>query len=219
MDLLEKIEIEPKKKADSTIIWLHGLGANGADFEPIVKELNLPLTNSTRFIFPTAPKIPVTINNKFLMSAWYDILEVVNDRKINEGQLVESAGQIHLLIDEEINRGINSKNIIIAGFSQGGAVALHAALTYPKSLSGILAMSTYFATAEIIKIAPENKNLPIQFFHGKHDVVIPEIQAKISVEKLITLGLNPKYKVFSMDHSVCLEEIADISDWLQDRIK
>jgi phospholipase/carboxylesterase len=198
---------------------LHGLGANGADFEPIVKELNLPLTNSTRFIFPTAPKIPVTINNKFLMSAWYDILEVVNDRKINEGQLVESAGQIHLLIDEEINRGINSKNIIIAGFSQGGAVALHAALTYPKSLSGILAMSTYFATAEIIKIAPENKNLPIQFFHGKHDVVIPEIQAKISVEKLITLGLNPKYKVFSMDHSVCLEEIADISDWLQDRIK
>ncbi len=219
MEFLDKIEVEPKKIANSTVICLHGLGANGADFKPMISELKLPKTSQIRFILPSAPKIPVTINGGLFMPAWYDIQEMSLERKINEAQLQKSAASIHALINKELKRGIDSKNIIIAGFSQGGAVALHAGLTYPKRLSGILAMSTYFATAKSINIALANKDLPIQFFHGIYDSVIPETQAKNSVKSLLNLGLSPKYQSFSMDHSLCLEEISAISEWIQSLIK
>ena len=218
MNFFDKIEVEPSKKANSTVIWLHGLGADGSDFEPIIAELKLPSAHQIRFIFPEAPKIPVSVNGGILMPAWYDILEMTSVRKINESQLISSANKIHSLIDRELERGIDSENIIIAGFSQGGAVALQAGLTYPKSLSGILAMSSYFAATESIDIARANQSLPIQFFHGIYDTVISEDQVKSSLKKLVDLGLKPEYKSYLMDHSVCLEEISDISKSIQEKV-
>ena len=215
MSLLPYIEVEPKNKANSTVIWLHGLGASGHDFEAIIPELHLPTNHRIRFIFPHAPAIPVTINSGCVMPAWYDILEMALKRKIDEKQLKQSAHTIHAFIDREVARGIDSKKIIIAGFSQGGAVGIHAGLTYPRRLAGILAMSTYFATAKSIKIAPSNQNLPIQLFHGVYDAVVPEIHGRESVKALLNLGFNPYYETFSMEHSICTEEITAISEWIQ----
>jgi phospholipase/carboxylesterase len=215
MDLLPHIEIEPATTANASIIWLHGLGANGHDFEPIVPELNLPESMAVRFIFPHAPEIPVTINGGYIMPAWYDILEMSIERKVDKEQLVQSARAIQAFIDREIERGIASERIIVAGFSQGGAVGFHAALTYPKPLAGLLALSTYFATFDSIDLAPANKTLPIQIFHGTHDQVVPEIHGKNSVKFLTALGFKPGYQTFSMEHAVCLEEINAISEWIQ----
>jgi len=219
MDLLPHIEIEPTKEsgatANASIIWLHGLGANGHDFEPIVPELNLPDSMAVRFIFPHAPEIPVTINSGYVMPAWYDILEMSIERKVDKHQLVQSAQAIQALIDREIERGIASERIIIAGFSQGGAVGFHAALTYPKPLAGLLALSTYFATVDSIDISPANSNLPIQIFHGTHDQVVPEIHGQNSVRFLTALGFKPDYQTYPMEHAVCLEEINAISQWIQ----
>lgn len=219
MDLLPHIEIEPTKEsgatANASIIWLHGLGANGHDFEPIVPELNLPDSMAVRFIFPHAPEIPVTINGGYVMPAWYDILEMSIERKVDKHQLVQSAQAIQALIDREIERGIASERIIIAGFSQGGAVGFHAALTYPKPLAGLLALSTYFATVDSIDISPANSNLPIQIFHGTHDQVVPEIHGQNSVRFLTALGFKPDYQTYPMEHAVCLEEINAISQWIQ----
>jgi len=215
MSLLSCIEVEPKNKANSTVIWLHGLGASGHDFEAVIPELNLPANNRIRFIFPHAPAIPVTINSGFIMPAWYDILEITFERKIDEKQLKQSANAVHALIDREVARGIDSKKIIIAGFSQGGAVGIHAGLTYPKRIAGVLAMSTYFATAKSIKINPANQNLPIQLFHGIYDAVVPEAHGAESVKALLNLGFNPCYETFSMEHSICAEEITATSEWIQ----
>ena len=215
MDLLPHIEIEPATTANASIIWLHGLGANGHDFEPIVPELNLPESMAVRFIFPHAPEIPVTINGGFVMPAWYDILEMSIERKVDKEQLVQSAQAIQAFINREIERGITSERIIVAGFSQGGAVGFHAALTYPKPLAGLLALSTYFATVDSIDIAPANNQLPIQIFHGTHDQVVPEIHGQNSVKFLTALGFKPGYQTFPMEHAVCLEEINAISKWIQ----
>lgn len=215
MDLLPHIEIEPATTAKASVIWLHGLGANGHDFEPIIPELNLPDSMAIRFIFPHAPEIPVTINGGHIMPAWYDILEMSIDRKVDQQQLVASAQAIQALIDREIARGISSKKIIIAGFSQGGAVGFHAALTYPKSLAGLLALSTYFATVDSINIAPANQSLPIQIFHGSLDDVVPEIHGQNSVKFLTALGFKPDYQTYPMEHTVCPEEIEAISSWIQ----
>ncbi len=215
MNLLSCIEIEPELPAKATIIWLHGLGANGHDFEPIVPELHLPKELAIRFVFPNAPEIPVTINGGYIMPAWYDILEMEIDRTVDETQLRQSAEAIHALINREIDRGIDSQHIIIAGFSQGGAVGFHAALTYPKPLAGLLALSTYFATATSIEVHPENQHLPIQIFHGTRDAVVPESLGQNSVKHLTTMGFKPGYQTFPMEHAVCMEEIEAISTWLQ----
>ena len=181
MKLLPAIEVEPKTNADASIIWLHGLGANGHDFEPIVPELQLPDDMAIRFIFPHAPEIPVTINGGYIMPAWYDILEMSIDRKVDEQQLRESATAVQALIDRELERGIDSNRIIIAGFSQGGAVGIHSALTYPKPLAGLLVLSSYFATVNSIEENPANQQLSIQIFHGTQDPVVPEVHGQNSV--------------------------------------
>lgn len=218
MSLLPCVEIEPRSRADATVIWLHGLGADGHDFEPIVPELRLPESAAVRFIFPHAPSIPVTINGGYVMPAWYDILEMDIERKIDERQILASADAIRAFIDREVERGIDSRRIILAGFSQGGAVAYQVALTYPKRLGGLLALSTYFATRETIVPDDANRDLPIQVCHGSLDPVVPEILGRQSVERLQSLGYPASYKTYPMEHSVSPQEVTDIAAWLKARL-
>lgn len=215
MNYLPCVEVEPSNTANAAVIWLHGLGADGHDFEPIVPELRLPAEAAIRFVFPHAPSMPVTINNGYIMPAWYDILDINIDRKVDEAQLLKSAAAVQALIDREIERGIDSRRIVVAGFSQGGAVGYQAALTYRKPLAGLLAMSTYFATQSSIEINPANQHLPIEIYHGTHDPVVPELLGQQSVQQLSMMGLTPNYHTFPMEHSVCLEQIHAISAWLQ----
>ena len=215
MSLLPRIEIDPKSPADASIIWLHGLGADGHDFEPIVPELGLPADAAVRFIFPHAPAIPVTINAGYVMPAWYDILDISIDRKVDVAQLMNSADAIRKLIDREVERGVESTRIVVAGFSQGGAVAIQTALTYPRQLAGLLGLSTYFATAESIQPHPVNAGLPVKICHGSADPMVPEFIGRKGVEKLRELGYNTEYQTYPIEHSVCMEEIADIAVWLR----
>lgn len=216
MPLLPCIELEPQKPASASIIWLHGLGADGHDFEPIAKELDLPDSPAIRFLFPHAPSLPVTINNGMLMPAWYDILGMAIDDKIDLAGIKASAEKINKLIDREIKRGIKSQHIIIAGFSQGGAVAYECALSYPQQLGGLLALSTYFATHKTIHLSPANKSIPIQICHGTADPIVAELLGQRAVKRLRAKGYRSDYKTYPMQHNVCEEEIADISTWLQE---
>jgi phospholipase/carboxylesterase len=216
MPLLPAIERETNSNPNSTVIWLHGLGADGNDFAPLVPELNLPADLSVRFIFPHAPTMPVTVNGGFIMPAWYDVLEMTIDRRVDIAGLMASAEAINSFISREIERGINSKRIIIAGFSQGGAVAYQVALSHPRPLGGLLAMSTYFATAGIIEYSEINKTIPITIQHGEFDPVVPEQLGREAVTQLTKNGYTASYRNYPMEHSVCPEQIGDISKWLQD---
>jgi phospholipase/carboxylesterase len=215
MSFLPCIDIEPKTPATATVILLHGLGADGNDFVPIVSEMRLPSSMAVRFIFPSAPSIPVTINGGYVMPAWYDITELNIDRKIDTTQLIDAAEQIRRLIDREIDRGIPSNRIVLAGFSQGGAVSYQTALTYMQPLAGLLCMSTYFATRDTITPNSANKNLPIFICHGSRDPMVPERLGLEAREKLVAMGYSVEYKSYPVEHSVCPEEIADMSQWLQ----
>ena len=217
-DLLPHLEINPKTPTTATVIWLHGLGADGNDFAPLVPELKLPSSMAVRFIFPHAPAIPVTINGGYIMPAWYDILAMNLEREIDEAQLLVSSHAISALIDREIERGIDSRRIIIAGFSQGGAVAYHAALSYPKPLGGLMALSSYFATHKTLVPNAANATLAIAIFHGVYDSVVSETLGGQALQVLRRQGFSPVYKSYLMEHEVCMEEVADISQWLQARL-
>ena len=218
MSLLPAIEIEAPRHTpvNAAIIWLHGLGADGSDFAAIVPQLELAESYGIRFVFPHAPAIPVSINNGYVMPAWYDIFSLdLDKRDFSDEQLKESAEKIQALIDREIERGIDSRRIIVAGFSQGGAVAYHAALSYAEPLGGILALSTWFATANRFRINPANQKIPILIGHGTRDAVVPEILGQRSQSALQSLGLNPVYRSYPMEHSVCPAQIQDISAWFR----
>lgn len=217
MEYLRAVEMDWPEGAEITasVIWLHGLGADGNDFAPIVPQLGLSPSTGVRFIFPHAPSIPVTINNGFVMPAWYDIKQLDVDRHVDDSQLRQSAKWVHDLIEREIERGIAPERIIIAGFSQGGAVAFEAALTYSKSLAGILALSTYFPTADSIQIEPLQNTIPILICHGTHDPVVPETLGRKSVATLQNLGFDPEYESYPMEHAVCPQQIADIGVWMR----
>jgi phospholipase/carboxylesterase len=212
---LETIEIETRSNPDASVIWLHGLGASGHDFEPVVPELQLPESAAVRFIFPHAPTLPVTINGGMRMPAWYDIKALDIDRSVDEKQLMASADAIEALIERERERGVDSRRIIVAGFSQGGAVAYQVGLAYNKPLAGILGMSTYFATAKTIQPSEANRQIPIKIYHGLQDPMVPESLGRMSQEQLQHLGYEPEYKTYPMDHSVCLEEIQDIGEFIR----
>ncbi|PCJ17421.1 MAG: carboxylesterase [SAR86 cluster bacterium] len=216
MELLPAIEIEsPKDTAvNASVIWLHGLGADGNDFAPIIPQLNLPGEYGIRFIFPHAPSIPVSINNGHVMPAWYDIKMTDIEKHVDEEQLRQSAARVHEFIDREIERGVDSKRIIIAGFSQGGAVSYEAGLTYPKPLAGIMALSTYFATADNIEINPAQNTIPILIGHGSLDSVVPEALGRKSLATLQNLGFVPEYNSYQMEHSLCPQEISEIASWI-----
>ncbi|MDC0664297.1 alpha/beta hydrolase [Marinobacter sp. SS21] len=218
MSELNYIERETGPRPTATVIWLHGLGASGHDFEPIVPELRLPENAAVRFIFPHAPEMPVTINGGMRMPAWYDIKAMDVDRVIDTQQLRRSAAAVVELIDAEISRGIDSSKIILAGFSQGGAVAYEAGLSYPKPLAGLLGLSTYFATADSVALSEANRGLAIQVFHGVYDGIVPEALGRKSVTQLEELGFQPEYTTYPMDHSVCLEEVLAIGQFLRSRL-
>jgi phospholipase/carboxylesterase len=213
MTPLKYLEIETQSNPSASVIWLHGLGANGHDFEPIVPELKLPM--GVRFIFPHAPNRTVTVNGGMVMPAWYDIISVDIERVIDTQQIMESAEAISALIEQEISRGISSERIFIAGFSQGGAVAYEAALSHPKPLGGLIVLSTYFATRKTITLHETNRELPVFIGHGVMDNVVAEILGRQAEMHLKESGYQPDYYTYPIAHSVNMEEITDISIWLQ----
>ena len=214
--LLPHVEVETNPNPNASIIWLHGLGADGHDFEPIIEQLNLPSDTAIRFIFPHAPSLAVTINNGMVMPAWYDILEMSIEREVDIVQLKKSVGAVIGFINNEIERGISSDRIIIAGFSQGGAVAFEAALCFPKKLAGLLALSTYFATKDSIEYHAANQDLPIAIHHGEYDSIVPIELAETSSSLLLDKGYKVGLKHYPMEHSICREQITDISNWFSD---
>ena len=201
-------------KINASVIWLHGLGADGHDFEPIVQKLNLP---NVRFILPHAPEMAVTRNSGYIMPAWYDLYGVTGSSKEDEAGIRHSQTYINLLIQKEIDRGVPANRIVIAGFSQGGAIALHTALRYPIKLGGILALSTYLPikTKLTDEANPVNVGIPIFMAHGIYDDVISLDLCKISLNVLQSNHLVVDWHEYNMAHSVCAEEIVDIRSFLQ----
>lgn len=213
--LLERIEIETGAAPTATVIWMHGLGADGHDFEPIVPELGLPAALQVRFVFPHAPVRPVTLNGGMAMRAWYDIIEIGGGREDGEG-LRDSQAAIEALIAAEVARGIPVKRIVLAGFSQGGAIAFQAGLRHPHRLAGIMALSTYLPLAGTVEAerSAANRDLPIFMAHGSVDPMISIGRAQQSRKMLEALGYPLEWHEYPMPHSVCPQEITDISDWL-----
>lgn len=209
------VEHNPSNKTiDKSVIWLHGLGASGHDFEPVVPELGLDPQLAVRFVFPHAPRIPVTVNGGMVMPAWYDILEMSLDRKVDVVQIEKSAAAIRDLIQREIERGVNPENIVIAGFSQGGAVAYQTALTYPQRLAGLLTLSTYLAVEDTSNYTAINKDLPIKIDHGTQDPVVPVVLGQRANETLTNQGYQVAFNTYPMAHQVCLPQIKAIGQWL-----
>lgn len=219
--LLPFIEINPTTNAMGSVIWLHGLGADGSDFAPIVPELHLPHTIPLRFIFPHAPSRPVTINNGYVMPAWYDITSMGINHQIDRNGIAISVKQIMQLIEHEENLGIPSENIVLAGFSQGAVIALNAGLSATKPLAGIMALSGYLPFADEIAATtiPRNRNIPIFIAHGKEDTIVPYQAGLLTYDTLKAHALSATWHSYSMAHSVCNKEIEDIAKWLQDIFK
>ena len=215
-DLLETVEIETAPAPRASIIWLHGLGADGHDFEPIVPELELAKTLAVRFVFPHAPARPVTINGGMVMRAWYDVVAAGGDRREVEPGVRESARGIEALIDRERARGVADRAIVLAGFSQGGAMALHTGLRHPERLGGIMALSCFLPLAETVaaEASTANRDVPIFMAHGTHDPLIPIDRGRQARDLLTRLGYRIEWHEYPMPHSVCAEEVADIAAWL-----
>jgi phospholipase/carboxylesterase len=216
----ESVVLEPGSPADAAVIWLHGLGADGHDFVPIVEELRLPPTMAVRFIFPHARPRPVTINNGFVMRAWYDITGLGPDRKEDDAGIRESAAVVRGYIEQENAKGVASERIVIAGFSQGGAIALQAALRHPQRLAGVMALSTYLPLRDTVaaEATPANRDVPILMCHGLRDQMVPATLGKASRDLLQSLGYSIEWQAYPMEHQVCMEEVLDISKWLQGRL-
>jgi len=216
LDLLPQVELATGPEPRGTVIWMHGLGADGWDFVPIVRELPLPEDLELRFIFPHAPVRPVTINNGYEMRAWYDI--AMNDiaRLPDEGGIRESQQAVERLIARERGRGIDSRHIVLAGFSQGGAIALQAGLRHRDRLGGIMALSTYLPLQDSLdaEAAPANKSTPIFMGHGTQDQVVPVSLAQSSMKALETRGYEVEWHTWPMPHSVCPEEVQGIAEFL-----
>jgi phospholipase/carboxylesterase len=212
---LEVIEIETGPAPQAAVIWLHGLGADGHDFEPIVPELGLPATKPIRFIFPNAPQRPVTINNGMRMRAWYDILQLGGGAE-DEAGIRDAQRLLEDLISRETRKGIPHNKIVLAGFSQGGAIALQTALRHPERLAGVMALSTYLPLSKTLdkERAAANSDLPIFMAHGQYDNMIPLDRAVRSRDALQALGYAVQWREYPMPHSVCPEEIADIAAFL-----
>lgn len=215
--LLDCIEVNPSGKPAATIIWLHGLGADGHDFEAIVPELRLPDSLPVRFVFPHAPERAVTVNAGMIMRAWFDLIDLNLDaNSADKEQFSESVEMLEALIENELRSGLASDRIVLAGFSQGGAIALHTGLHFPKRLAGILAMSMHLPTIRdrSAALSPANREVPIMMAHGQMDPLIPLARAIETRQELIRLGYAVSWHEYPIQHSVCAEEVADIRAWL-----
>ena len=213
-EALDIVEVATGDSPRLSVILMHGLGADGHDFEPIVPELHLPF--AARFVFPHAPVRPITINNGFAMRAWFDILSLSRDGAEDEAAIRQSAASVARLIDQEIERGQAASRIVLAGFSQGGALALHLGLREERPLAGILALSAFLPLASTLKDEKSmaNAQIPIFMAHGTADPVIELPFAEKSLGVLRANDYEPVFRTYPMGHSVCPAEIADISDWL-----
>ncbi|WP_230969552.1 alpha/beta hydrolase [Nitrogeniibacter aestuarii] len=216
-ELLPCVEIETRPNPTHAVIWMHGLGADGHDFEPIVDEFDTEALPPTRFVFPHAPARPVTINGGYVMRAWYDILsQDFAQRREDPAGVIESAARIEALIARENERGVPDGNIVLAGFSQGGAIALHTALRHGKTLAGVLALSTYLPLADTLAAEASDANAatPIFMAHGRDDAVIPHAFAQKSYEQLKSAGYPIEWQTYFVEHGIVLEEVRDIERWL-----
>jgi phospholipase/carboxylesterase len=213
----DTLEIEPRRPARSAILWLHGLGADAHDFEPIVPHLQVPAELGLRFVFPNAPVRPVTVNGGMAMRAWYDILGLDIPRVEDPAGVRESEQLLLALIEREKARGIPAERIVLAGFSQGGAIALHTGLRYPEHLAGILALSCYIPLSATLagERHAANQDVPIFLAHGRRDEVIPIHYGRATGEQLEALGYRPERHEYPMGHEVNWEEIQAIAAWLR----
>jgi len=217
---LEAVEINPAGTPRACVIWLHGLGADGHDFEPLIPQLGIVETLGVRVVLPHAPHRAVTINGGMEMPAWYDIRAADFQQGQDSAGIHESEQQLRELIQRQVDSGIPAEHILLAGFSQGGAIVLHTGLRYPQPLAGILAMSTYVPLADTLATAATSANcrVPILMAHGMQDPVVPVKLALQSRDLLEQLGYHVSWHSYPMPHAVCPEEISDVRDWLLQRL-
>ena len=221
-ELLSAIEIETAEQPSYSVIWLHGLGADGSDFSPLIPELGLDPALAIRFIFPHAPFIPVTCNGGYVMRAWYDIITLdTSSREVDEAGVLSARESIRALIEHENRRGIPNERIVLIGFSQGGAVAYMTALTHPETLAGVAALSTYIPSPRLLaaELSAANKSIPVFIAHGSEDSVV-----SLDLGYAARLFLNQQrypleWHEYPMQHAVCREEIQAIGNWLNARFK
>ena len=210
------VQIVTSPNPSACVIWLHGLGADGHDFESLVPELHLPISPGVRFVFPHAPMRPVTINGGYIMRAWYDIAMTEHGIEQNADHVRESQILLQDLIREQVRRGIPPGSIVLAGFSQGGTIALHTGLRYPETLAGLMSLSAPvpFADTLMNEIHPANAAVPVFMAHGTQDQMVPFASAEKTERLMGARGLVPEWRVYAMGHSVIPDEIRDISRWL-----
>jgi phospholipase/carboxylesterase len=214
------VVLEPQLPARASVVWLHGLGADAYDFVPLVPELALPPDAAIRFLFPHAPVRPITINAGYEMRAWYDVLGLDRSARQDEAGIRASADLVRALIEHEIAAGIPASAIVVAGFSQGGAIALHTGLRFTQRLAGILGLSTYLPLHGALagEAAAANRDVPILMCHGRFDPMLPIALGAATRDFLRNLGYPLDWREYPMQHEVSREEIDDVSAWLRDRL-
>ncbi|TYL48715.1 alpha/beta hydrolase [Marinomonas sp. IMCC 4694] len=219
-DLLPYVLVETHPKPEAVVIWLHGLGSDGHDFESLVPALSLSPMAKIRFIFPHAPQRPVTVNGGMTMRAWYDIYEMSLDRKVDMANIDESCQQIEGIIEDQIHQGIAANRLVLAGFSQGGVIAYQVSLRTNHALAGVMALSTYLVGDDAIVEANESANgrTPFLIQHGTQDSVVAPVLAVKAKTLLSEKGYSVEYHTYDMPHSVCPEQVQDISEWLNARL-
>lgn len=213
---LETVEVETGPAPAAAVLWLHGLGADGHDFEPVVPALGLPPAPAVRFVFPHAPVMPVTINGGMRMRAWYDVYALEGARREDEAGIRASQARVEALIARERGRGVPAGRLVLAGFSQGGAIALQAGLRQPERLAGILALSTYLPLADRLaaEAHPASRDTPIFMAHGTHDPMIAIDRARRSRDRLLAAGYRVDWREYPVPHAVSEAELADVGAWL-----
>lgn len=220
-ETLQAVIIDPSVPTTCSVIWLHGLGADGYDFVDLIPQLKLPENAGVRFVFPHAPVRPVTINAGYPMRAWFDIIELSFPGRQDDAGIRAAEQQITKLIQQEEQLGIPTEKIVLAGFSQGGALALHAGLRYPKKLAGLLGLSTYLPVHQSLTAEKHdvNQHTPIMLAHGTQDPIVPLQFGELTRQLLVQLGYSVTWHAYPMQHEVCWQEINDISQWLQEVLK
>ncbi|MCY7296254.1 alpha/beta hydrolase [Alteromonas sp. a30] len=219
-ELLPFVEVNPQTQHDAVVIWLHGLGDSGNGFAPIVPQLNLPADHKIRFVFPHAPIRPVTINNGFQMRAWYDIKSMNFEDRADKAGVQESTAMVEALIESEMAKGVPAERVILAGFSQGGVIAYYLGARLQKKIAGMICLSTYMSDnpSTFSEWSDTNKNTPIFAAHGQFDDVVPIQLGKNAYTNMKDNGFAISWKEYPMQHNVCLEQLHDISRWLQERL-